>query len=314
MSRLSPILVTGSHRSGTTWVGRLLCASGEAGYIQEPFNVDRVPGWAAGRISQWFQYICSDNEDAFQPLMDQILAFQYPVRRQLSMARNLHLAGRLAIDWQQSLYSRLRHARPLLKDPIAIFSAEWLADRFGAQPVVLIRHPAAFVSSIKRLGWAFDFSNWAQQPLLIRDHLGLYDEQIRAHAHSRRDIIDQAILMWNVIYHIVGGYRDRWPDWLFVRHEDLARKPIATFQALYQALGLRWGPRVETTVGRFSLDARLTNEVPPNKPGTIRRDSKSTVLTWHSRLSPGEIERVRSGVEAVASQFYSEDDWRVAAR
>ena len=38
----APILVTGAHRSGTTWVGRMLCASGEAHYVSEPFNVGKI--------------------------------------------------------------------------------------------------------------------------------------------------------------------------------------------------------------------------------------------------------------------------------
>ena len=39
-----PILVTGSHRSGTTWVGKMLAATGSVGYIHEPFNLKNRPG------------------------------------------------------------------------------------------------------------------------------------------------------------------------------------------------------------------------------------------------------------------------------
>lgn len=43
-------------------------------------------------------------------------------------------------------------SRPLVKDPFALFSAEWFADNFDAEVIVIVRHPAAVVSSIKRLG------------------------------------------------------------------------------------------------------------------------------------------------------------------
>ena len=33
-----PILVTGSHRSGTTWVGKTIALSPSVTYIGEPFN------------------------------------------------------------------------------------------------------------------------------------------------------------------------------------------------------------------------------------------------------------------------------------
>jgi len=35
-----PILVTGSHRSGTTWAGKMISACPNVGYIHEPFNID----------------------------------------------------------------------------------------------------------------------------------------------------------------------------------------------------------------------------------------------------------------------------------
>ena len=36
----NPILVTGSHRSGTTWAGQMLATAPGIGYIHEPFNCD----------------------------------------------------------------------------------------------------------------------------------------------------------------------------------------------------------------------------------------------------------------------------------
>jgi len=35
-----PILVTGSHRSGTTWAGRSLVLAPNTAYIHEPFNIE----------------------------------------------------------------------------------------------------------------------------------------------------------------------------------------------------------------------------------------------------------------------------------
>ena len=42
----SPILVTGLPRSGTSWVGKMLAASGELVYVNEPLNPQHPP---AGR-------------------------------------------------------------------------------------------------------------------------------------------------------------------------------------------------------------------------------------------------------------------------
>ena len=36
MQNASPILVTGSHRSGSTWVGKMLSVAPHVAYIHEP--------------------------------------------------------------------------------------------------------------------------------------------------------------------------------------------------------------------------------------------------------------------------------------
>ena len=72
-----PILVSGAHRSGTTWVGRML-ASPQVAYISEPLNVWHRPGVLSARVKNWYQYICDENETdylaAFEELLDTLPA------------------------------------------------------------------------------------------------------------------------------------------------------------------------------------------------------------------------------------------------
>jgi len=42
----------------------------------------------------------------------------------------------------------------------------------------MIRNPGAFPSSIKRLGWRFDFRNWLGQELLMRDYLLPFEREL----------------------------------------------------------------------------------------------------------------------------------------
>ena len=49
-----PILVTGAHRSGTTWVGKMLAASREVAYISEPLNKWHRPGVMAIPVEYWY--------------------------------------------------------------------------------------------------------------------------------------------------------------------------------------------------------------------------------------------------------------------
>jgi len=59
------ILVTGSHRSGTTWVAKMIANSPSVGYIHEPFNPTIYrPGICAAKF-RGFTYISKENEAAF---------------------------------------------------------------------------------------------------------------------------------------------------------------------------------------------------------------------------------------------------------
>jgi hypothetical protein len=306
----TPILVTGSHRSGTTWVGKMLSRPTGLAYVHEPFSPLRSPGWLGVRVPHWYLYVCSENEAPYLPAVRRMLDLRYPLGRDLGLRPRPRVLGQMALEWPRSVAARARGATPLLKDPIAVFSTEWLADRFGARPVVMIRHPAAFAGSLKRLDWRFDFRSWARQPLLLRDHLAPFQDPILDAAERPPGILDQAILMWNCIHHVIDGYRARRPEWAFVRYEDLAGDPLRGFRQLAEHLDLRWDGRMDREVIRFSSE-RNVKEVPAWQHRRVKRDSRAARTSWVRRLTAEERERIRAGTEAVAGRFYTEEDWAV---
>ena len=302
----APILVTGSHRSGTTWTGRMLAVAPGVGYVHEPFSPRRWPGWSRRPIPHWYLHVTLENEDRYVGLVEDLLAFRYPAQSVLRI-RSARQAFQLIDEAPGALWNRLRRARPLVKDPIALMSAEWLAERFGVEVVVMIRHPAAFAGSLLRLDWPrFDFRNWADQPAFLRDLAGPYADAIRSFDPTRQDLVDEAILLWNVIHHVIQGYRDRRPGWVFVRHEDLAEEPVKGFHGLYQRLDLEWDRIAERIVVRSSTGRA---EVPAFLHRTVRRDSRAARWTWRDRLTAEERERIREGTAEVAAAFYDERDW-----
>ena len=302
----APILVTGSHRSGTTWTGRMLAVAPGVGYVPEPFSPRRWPGWSRRPIPHWYVHVSRENEDDYLPLVEDALAFRYPARSVLRV-RSARQAFQVAEEAPWALWNRLRDARALVKDPIALMSAEWLADRFGMEVVVMIRHPAAFAGSLLRLDWPrFDFRNWAEQPLFLRDLAGPHEDAIRSFDPERQDVLEEAILLWNVIHHVIRGYRERNPDWIFVRHEDLAEEPVKGFHDLFERLDLEWDRIAERIILRSST-GRM--EVPAYMHRTVRRDSRAARWTWRDRLTAEDRDRVRAGTAEVAEAFYGEEDW-----
>lgn len=304
-----PIFVTGAHRSGSSWVGEMLSASRQAAYVHEPFNLIVRPGWTPRPLPHWYLYVTEENAATYRAAVEPAFRLRYPVRGRGPLTpRGM---GVVAVRAAQSALARRRRRRPLVKDPLALFSTEWLVSTFGAVPVVLVRHPAAFASSLARLDWRFDFTNWLDQPLLVRDHLGPFVDDIRAHMKrseaGEADLIDEAALMWRVIYATVATFRRRHADWIFRRHEDLSARPAEEFAALYEHLGLTWNGRAERAVTRSTTGSRAEG-----RPGTVapsRRDSTAVTRLWASRLEPAAVDRLRAAVDDVASAFYSDDDW-----
>ena len=96
--------------------------------------------------------------------------------------------------------------------------------------VVLIRHPAAFAASLKRLGWKHSFATFIQDgrvPEVVRP----FEAEIREQAERPGEILAQAALLWRLLYNAVDGYRERHPDWAFVRHEDASLDPVGDLRA-----------------------------------------------------------------------------------
>lgn len=302
-----PILVTGSHRSGSTWVGKMMAASPELGYIHEPFNLKHDLGFCGARFDYWFTYICPDNEALYYKYFDKTVHFRYNVPWSWDLLTDSEKRTQVMNDYKHFERQRKAGLRPLIKDPIAVFSTEWLATRFNMDVIALIRHPAAFAYSIKKAGWAHDFSHFTRQPLLMRDHLSPFAEELQQFVDNRPDIIDQAALLWKLIHYMIAGYQDNYPNWLFVRHEDLSLDPINGFKTIFSKLNLTFTDGVRETIEDYSSPK---NEKPSTEVlGFSKRDSRANISTWKTGLSADEIQRIRDRVGEVAFRYYSDDEW-----
>ncbi|HXF86583.1 MAG TPA: sulfotransferase [Anaerolineales bacterium] len=302
----TPILVTGAHRSGTTWVGRMLAADVQTAYISEPLNVWHRPGVYGAKVSHWYQYICEENEGEYLPAFLQLLDYDYHLLAEIRSLRSLKDVLRMMRDFAIFYRGLMQGRRVLLKDPFAVFSTPWFAQRLNCKVVITVRHPAAFASSLQRLHWHFDFKNLLDQPLLMRDHLEPYREQMQSMAAD--DIIGQASLLWKMIYASVHATRYLHPDFIVVRHEDLSRDPLNGYRDLYASLGLDYTPRVQQIILNSSSSDN-PKELSRRKTHSVKLDSLASIKNWRKRLSDDEISRIREMTEEVSRLYYSDDEW-----
>ncbi len=252
MNLRKPILVTGSHRSGTTWTGTSLALAPNTGYIYEPFNIATKLGVIENPFEFWFQYVCGENSDDYEAILQSVIHFGYPLGSNLAKVRSVRDVIKIARDQILSSLHKTRNDTPIVKDPIAVFSADWLSKQYDMNVLVMIRHPAAFCSSLKIKNWKFDFNNFLKQPLLMDRYLGVFEKEICELAENEKDILDQAILLWNCIHYTINIYQKGHPEWLFVRHEDLSAEPVEQFRAIYKAFNLEFTNKAKSSILKSS--------------------------------------------------------------
>lgn len=305
-NKMNPILVTGAHRTGTTWVGRMLTADPSLAYISEPLNVLQRPGFFGAPVSFWYTYICDENGSDYLPAFQQLLKYRYHYFAELRSLRSftnlLRMGRNLMVFWRGAFL----HQVPLIKDPFAVFSLPWFVQRLNSRVVVTIRHPAAFASSIKRLNWFFDFNDLLNQPLLMRDHLEPYRNEMRSMAAD--DIIGQAGLLWTMVYRVVHSISRQLPAIRVVRHEDLSLDPIPGYHRLYDELGLNFTSTVERKILNSSSSENPA-ELSSKNVHSVKLDSRANLDNWKRRLSSGEIDRIHRATEEIAHIYYPEVDW-----
>jgi hypothetical protein len=219
-----PILVTGSHRSGSTWVGKMLDLSYQTYYLSKIFNPD-----------------------------DQRLS----------------------------------------------------SDLIKMDVLCLIRHPAAFATSLKKASWPAGFQQFLDQPRLMEDWLHPSVDQLKNPSNS---FIERAALVWLCIYHVLISYAQRHPEWMFWRLEDISVDPVAAFEDIYRQLDLQYTQKIKRHIWEYSNDTNPV-EASPQNLHLIRRNSRATQNKWRSVLTPDEITAIRRIVEPVSHLYYSDEDW-----
>ncbi len=119
-------------------------------------------------------------------------------------------------------------------------------------------------------------------------------------------MLDQAILLWRLIYSAVDRYRTAHPDWLVARHEDLSLEPVDGFGRLFAGVSLDLDSSMRDAIERHS---GAENPSEQRHRHSVSLDSRASVRSWQQRLTSDEVARVREGVSDTSPAFYSDEDW-----
>ncbi|HYW35438.1 MAG TPA: sulfotransferase [Balneolaceae bacterium] len=324
----TPILVTGIHRSGSTFLGKMLTLNRGIAYLQEPFN--RYYG--LNIIDARFKYLTEQNTPAsFREAIENLINLKKATYNITSVTENekvivtrtelmgemMHeatlkdlpkYAGKLIFRTEGQLQFEIAKYNPfvrriLLKDPEACFASRFLHEHYDMSVVMLIRHPLSFAASLKRVGWRFDFNNFLQQPQLMEDYL----EEFRAEMEElNKDstVIEEAGMLWNCVYRVVADMLRRHPDYIAVRHRQLAQEPVETIKNLYQQLGLSFTKKVENTIIDHT-SSKNPGQAEKDRVHHLKRNSAKIPDNWKKILTNEEADYIRKKTQKIADIFYN---------
>jgi Sulfotransferase family len=255
------ILVAGTARSGTTWLGDLIASQIPCRILFEPFNPDLVPEY---RSFRYFQYMRPGSEN---------LEFQ-------TFAR-MTFTGEIRNRWVDRQNERIISECRLIKEIRANLALKWLHDNFPEVPLIfLMRHPCAVVLSRMELGWATDsdIEPFLSQPDLVTDHLSPYMDLIK----DAKTIEEKHAIIWSVS-NFVPLKQFQPGELRIIYYENLCTQPEVELPAIFTSIGHRYEKPMIDRINRPSQTTRQTSAI-------LTGTDKTT--SWKKHLSATQITNI----------------------
>ncbi len=282
------VLVVGTPRSGTTWVGSVLGKTAGAGYVHEPDEVEKQPyAMKALRGLARLPVLAADDRApaAYSRLWD--AAFGAPVRFVPGQQRIAHalyertpdserIAALDTTDPHETLRTRVveglaiplhperRVEHPVVKSVRLSYALEWVAARWGPSVVVCRRHPLDVIASALDLGWD------VRPEMATR--FARYDIPLPDQDNVAACTAWWVGLQMSALDDAVRAH----PEYHTVDHAELCSDPLGSFRRLAASVGLVWTSGVEEYI------------VATDRPGSgyaVNRVASEQNGRWRERLS-----------------------------
>lgn len=261
------ILVAGTARSGTTWLGDILASQVPSRILFEPFNPDLVPEY---RGFHYFQYLRPGMENP------RFRAFAHRI-----------FTGEIRNRWIDRQNERIRPGYRIIKEIRINLALKWLHDNFPEVPIILLlRHPCAVVASRMDLGWATDadIQPFLSQPDLVADHLAPCMDLIKT---AKTDEEKHAII-WSVS-NLVPLKQFEPNEIKVVYYENLCTQPEIELPAIFASLGQAYQDMKNGTLDLPSQTTRVTSAVV---------HGRDKISSWKEKLTSGKIKNILQIVDA----------------
>lgn len=282
-------VICGLHRSGTTFVGKLLSRAAIGQVIVEPSN----PLWGVLGVPMWYPYLEQGQNSNLEvkQLYEDLVNFRRrwnrvpprSVRFHTSLALRL-FGGRQGLIWsrlqcQQWLNQLPQHI--FWKDPFVTFALGYLIQTYDTYAVCMVRHPGALFFSNHRLNWRFDVQGMRLQALLM-GHYGQGIPQEHWNLAVPGSAASIAIL-WKLMAQVVHSVSERFSQILVIRHEDLCLAPVRTTAQICAHLQIPFTSKIQNYLEQTG---KGKNAVPPTGVvHSFRRDRDALISEWRQKVS-----------------------------
>lgn len=276
---------------------------------REPLNVN----YGLRSARDWYPLITGADDAPSAPYASLVrdldrLVRGMPVRWQASSKPPLSGLKSLARSDQRHLmmaFARVLGRPVVIKDPFLSLSMRYAAERLTRRPVVVaMRHPAAWVMSLQRVGW---------HPGALLNRLQHEDGLAAARARvslpsqdwTKLDLVEAAGWAWSLLTSEMASQMDRLgPDRaILFKLESLKADPQRETVRLLKRVGLEPDDHATKVIRELTQGGEV---VPATRQThVLRRDTSSAVDAWRERLSTDVQSVIWARTEPVASRFYS---------
>ena len=283
------IFLCGNGRSGTSWIGETLAQAENVQYYREPCHPG--PNGVRGEEEDaiWGSYVAPNGAHPyFERILDHVFKGQY---------------------WPEiygvSAFPKrlLRRPRVLVKEVASYSSLEWVLARWPVQPVIVIRHPGAYLASVERLEQqTAEIARYR----ILKSHPALRDgvlQGLGAHLDKIDDVLGAMTASWAIRNRIVLMSPSLPEDMIFATYETIAEDPVAGFRNLYAKLDLGWNETIAEWIRKKTTTSAEGHY-------TTARISSERIHAWKAQISPEDQTRIRQILEPFDLPIYNTaSDW-----
>lgn len=269
------VVISGTGRSGSTWLGEMLRGVRGYKYLNEPFM---------------------DTPLRRRTYLNPERVAPEPIQEYVHRA----LTGQIWRSWKWRfeantsagmLYEFTSRRKVVVKFTRALRMIRWMRRHFLVRgAILLVRHPCAVISSMLRHGggWHEDhLQNLGDSPTAqvfgrnLPEEVRLRFEEEVAGIEHRDEVLAH---LWALDYHLALFEQERQP-WVIVPYERLLKKRTEELHRIASALDLKLTPKVLQ-----SIDTASTSASEDVRTADVQRQ----LAKWKDHLSEKQVDRILS--------------------